>query len=68
MRVEYFLCKASVSGEGKQELKFALRDFSQINFNTRGNAGRLIIEQFWLKVVDHLLVIGKELGTGFVQF
>ena len=28
MRVEYFLCKASVSGEGKQELKYALRDFS----------------------------------------
>ena len=68
MRVEYFLCKASVSGEGKQELKFALRDFSQINFNTRGNAGRLIIEQFWLKVVDHLRVIGKELDAGFVQF
>ena len=28
MSVEYFLCKASVSGEGKQELKYALRDFS----------------------------------------
>ena len=37
-------------------------------FNTRRNAGELIIEQFWLKVLDHLLVIGKELDAGFRKF